>query len=267
MPTTDFDLVNALRRMREARPLVQNITNDVVMNVTANALIAAGASPAMVHAPEEAAEFARITSALVINIGTITAAQLAAMRLATAAAHDAKVPWVLDPVAIGATQFRRDAVAKLLAEKPTVIRGNASEILAVATGVRAGRGVDADGASSEMAGVAVTLAKSTNAVVAMTGAVDIVTDGTQSFAITNGHPLLTQITGSGCTATALVGAFLGAKLAPLEASVAALVLVGLAGERAAVGCAGPGTFNVRFLDELANITPEELAAGAQVARA
>jgi hydroxyethylthiazole kinase len=173
--SSDFDLEAALERMRKARPLVHNITNDVVMNVTANALLAAGASPAMVHAPEEAAEFVRVASALVVNIGTLTAGQLAAMLAATAAARDlglgAAVPWVLDPVAVGATRFRRDAVTRLLAERPTVIRGNASEILAVATGVKAGRGVDADGASADMAGVAASLARSTGAVVAVTGVI------------------------------------------------------------------------------------------------
>jgi hydroxyethylthiazole kinase len=269
--SSDFDLEAALERMRKARPLVHNITNDVVMNVTANALLAAGASPAMVHAPEEAAEFVRVASALVVNIGTLTAGQLAAMLAATAAARDlglgAAVPWVLDPVAVGATRFRRDAVTRLLAERPTVIRGNASEILAVATGVKAGRGVDADGASADMAGVAASLARSTGAVVAVTGVIDHVSDGTRTFAIANGHSLLARITGSGCTATALVGAFLGAGLAALDAAVAGLVLTGLAGERAAKGDPGPGAFQVRFLDALASITPRELAADAKISRA
>ena len=267
MPNSDeYDLLTALRRLREARPLVHNITNDVVMNVTANALLAAGASPAMVHAPEEAAEFVRVASALVVNIGTLTAPALEAMLAATAAAREGGIPWVLDPVAVGATRFRRDAVTRLLQARPTVVRGNASEVLAVATGVRAGRGVDADGASAEIAGLAASLARTTGAIVAVTGAVDIVTDGTRSFAITNGDPLLTRITGAGCTVTALVGAFLGAGRAPLEAATAALVLVGLAGERAAEGNPGPGTFQLRLLDTLAQITPEELAAGAKVRR-
>lgn len=267
MPSTDLDLLSALRRLRDARPLVQNITNDVVMNFTANALLAAGASPAMVHAPEEASEFARITSSLVVNIGTLTAPSVAAMVGAAAAAREAGVPWVLDPVAVGATTFRRETVARLLEEKPTIVRGNASEILAVATGVRAGRGVDADGASSEVTDVASALAKRTGSVIAVTGAVDIVTDGATTWAIANGHPLLTGITGSGCAVTAIVGAFVGARVAPLEAATAALALVGLAGERAALDCPGPGTFAVRFLDALAAITPEDLAAGARVTRA
>lgn len=229
-------------------------------------LLAAAASPAMVHAPEEAAEFARIASALVVNIGTLTAPAFEAMRLATTAARDAGIPWVLDPVAVGATRYRRDAVTRLLEARPAVIRGNASEILALATGVSAGRGVDADGASDAIAGVAASLARRTGAVVAATGAVDFVTDGTRSFAIANGDVLLTRITGAGCTATALVTAFLGAGSAPHEAAVAALLLVGLAGERAAEGNPGPGTFQVRFLDALAEMTPEELAAGAKVRR-
>lgn len=264
--TDNHDLLSALRRMREARPLVQNITNDVVMNVTANALLAAGASPAMVHAPEEAAEFVRVASALVVNIGTLTTPALEAMRAATAAARAHGVPWVLDPVAAGATRFRRDAVAQLLEARPAVVRGNASEILAVATGERAGRGVDADDASAEIASVAAALAHRTGAVVAVTGAVDVVTDGTRAVTIANGDVRLTRITGAGCTVTALVGAFLGAGSGPLEAAVAAIVLVGLAGERAAEGAPGPGTFQVRLLDALAQITPEELAAGAKVQR-
>jgi len=262
----EIDLSSALRRLRELKPLVHNITNDVVMNVTANALLAVGASPAMVHAPEEAAEFARAASALVVNIGTLTAAALDAMLLAATSAARHGVPWVLDPVAVGVTPFRRTAVARLLEHRPAVIRGNASEIVAIATGDPAGRGVDADVASAEIADVASALARKSGAVVAVTGAVDFVTDGARTVAIANGHPLLTRITGSGCTATALVGAFLGARCAPFEASATALVLLGLAGEHAATGAPGPGTFQVRVLDELAAITPEALAAGARITR-
>jgi len=254
----------ALARMRAATPLVHNITNYVVMTPTANALIAAGASPAMIHAPEEAAEFAVIASALVVNIGTLSTPWVTAMTAAAEAAVAAGKPWILDPVGVGATAFRRATVAALVERKPTVIRGNASEILAVAGTQEAGRGVDSTASVATAETAAVSLARATGAVVVVSGPIDLATDGERLARIANGVPLLAMVTGTGCTATALIGAFLGAGIEPLAAAVAGMVFLGVAGEVAAEGAPGPGTFAVRLIDALNSLQPADLDARARL---
>lgn len=248
----------ALEQLRTTAPLVHNITNYVVMTPTANALLAAGAAPAMLHAPEEVAEFAAIASALVVNIGTLSAPWRDAMILAARAATAAGRPWVLDPVAGGATAFRRAAVEALIAERPTVIRGNASEIIAANVSGSAGRGVDAANGVAEAAAHADALARRTGATVVVSGPVDYITDGRRAVEVANGVELMTRVTGTGCTCTALIGAFLGAGLPGLEAATAAMVLMGVAGEVAAQDEPGPGTFAVRLLDALAALRPKDL---------
>jgi hydroxyethylthiazole kinase len=254
----------ALAAMRAAAPLVHNITNFVVMNATANALIAAGASPAMIHAPEEAGEFAAIAGALVVNIGTLAPLWVEGMLAATAGARAAGKPWILDPVGVGATRYRQATVARLLEEKPAVIRGNASEILAVAGGTASGRGVDSTAGTDAAEDAARRLARDTGAVVVVSGAVDLVTDGAGLVRIANGTPLLARVTGTGCTATALIGAYLATGIAPLEASVAGMCHLAIAGEVAAEGSPGPGTFNVRLIDALASVTPAFVEARARL---
>jgi len=252
-----------LATMRRNAPLVQNITNYVAMNVMANVLLAAGASPAMVHAEEEVAEFAGFTPALTINIGTLSGPWVRAMRLAAQTAGARGTPWVLDPVAAGATAFRRETAQELVALKPTVIRGNASEILALSGAEAAGKGVDsADGVEVAETG-ARALARASGAIVAVTGAVDFVTDGDRACRIANGHPTMPMVTALGCSLTGVVGAFLVGQT-PFEATVAALVYYGLAGERAAETAKGPGSFAVAFVDALATLTPAEVTAGAKV---
>ncbi|MEN9409640.1 MAG: hypothetical protein RL216_1614 [Pseudomonadota bacterium] len=252
--------------MRATAPLVQNITNYVAMNVMANVLLAAGASPAMVHAEEEAAEFAGFTQALTVNIGTLSAPWVRSMLAAAEVASGRGTPWVLDPVAAGATAFRRETAAALVALRPTVIRGNASEILALSGTQAAGKGVDSTDPVAVAEAGARALALSTGAVVAVTGAVDFVTDGTRAYRIANGHPLMPRVTALGCSLTGVVGAFLVGQ-PTLEATVAALAFYGLAGERAAAGAAGPGSFAVDFVDALHALTAKELTAGARVAAA
>ena len=166
-----------LLRMRETAPLVQNITNFVAMNVMANVLLAVGASPAMVHAREEAAEFAGHAQALAVNIGTPDPAWADAMAEAASVIKAADRPWVFDPVGVGATRFRRDVSSRLLDLGPSVIRGNASEILALAGLGGAGRGADAADSVEAAEAAARDLALRTGAVVAASGAVDFVTDG------------------------------------------------------------------------------------------
>jgi len=255
---------DALARLRSRAPLVHNITNYVVMNTTANALLAIGASPAMVHAEEEAAEFVRLAQALVVNIGTLSASWLAAMEAAAGAANAAGVPWVLDPVAAGATVFRRSASARLAELRPAAIRANASEILALAGQTGAGKGVDSTDTTEAAREAARSLARRLGTVVAVTGAIDHVTDGSRVASVANGHVMLTRVTGTGCTATALVGAFLGAGLPAFDASVAALASLGVAAEFAAERSSGPGGFETGLRDALYRLDDAALAARARV---
>lgn len=252
-----------LERMRATAPLVHNITNFVAMNVMANVLLAAGAAPAMVHAREEAAEFAALAQALTVNIGTADPDWGAAMQEAAAVMGAAGKPWALDPVGVAATAFRRDLAARLVAARPTIIRGNASEILTLAGMGGAARGVDAGDTVEAAEDAARALAARTGGVVAATGPVDFVTDGTRAFRVANGHPLMTRVTVLGCSLTGVAAAF-AVDQPPLEAVAAALAYYGLAGERAAVAAAGPGSFQVAFLDALAAIGPRDLAAGARI---
>lgn len=252
-----------LNQMRANAPLVQNITNYVSMNIMANVMLAAGASPAMVHAEEEAAEFASFTSALTINIGTLSAPWVNAMQMAAKAANDAGTPWVLDPVAAGATAFRRETAAKLLALNPSIIRGNASEIMALAGAITKGKGADsADSVEAAQEG-AKALAKSIGCVVAVTGPQDFITDGATSYGVTNGHALMPLVTALGCSLTGVVAAFAVGQ-PHLEATTAALAYYGLAGEVAAETAQAPGSFATAFIDALHTVTPDILSQAAKV---
>jgi hydroxyethylthiazole kinase len=256
---------SALRTLRERSPLVHSITNYVAMDVSANALLAVGAAPAMVHALEEVEEFTTISHALVINIGTLSPQWVQAMRLAAARAVALGKPWVLDPVGAGATQYRTQTARELAGMRPTVIRGNASEILAVAGGAEGTRGVDSTHASDDAVEAGRALAARLGCVVAVTGATDYVTDGTRTLSITNGHPMMTRVTALGCSATALVGAFLAAHGDPVFATAAALSVIGLAGEIAARESTGPGTFRQKLLDALYLVDVATLTSGVRIA--
>ena len=253
-----------LATLRTATPLVHCMTNYVAMNSTANLLLATGASPAMLHAPEEVAEFTAIASGLSINIGTITSHWADAMLTATATADQHAIPWVLDPVAVGATRYRQMLCAKLLASKPRVIRGNASEILALHGLASQGRGVDSTAASDQAIDAAIALAQQHGCIVAMTGESDWVTNGTQHYHIHGGHPLMPRVTTLGCGLSALVTAFVAAnREAPLEATAAALGCFAVAGERAGDVAQGPGSFQVALLDALYQLPPNDLTTHAQ----
>jgi hydroxyethylthiazole kinase len=257
-----------LEEMRQASPLVQCITNYVAMNIAANVLLAAGASPAMVHAEQEAGEFATIAGALTVNIGTLSPGWVAGMIDAAEAANDAGRPWVLDPVAHFATAYRRETVTALLRLKPAIIRGNASEIIALAGGASAGQGVDSGDTVASAEGSALALASRTSAVVAVTGAADFVTDGKRAVRIEGGSPLMPRVTALGCSLTCLIGAFAAVRPAdPFAASVAALAVFAVAGERAARLAEGPGSFGWRFLDALAALDPDGLDREARISEA
>jgi hydroxyethylthiazole kinase len=257
-----------LGTMRANPPLVQCITNFVAMNIAANVMLATGASPAMVHAEEEAGEFATISGALAINIGTLSADWLTGMLKAAQSATGAGKPWVLDPVAHYATAFRRSAVAQLLELKPTIIRGNASEIIALAGGTSRGQGVDSRDPVEQAEESARKLAEVHHCVVAVTGVTDFVTNGRNSKRIAGGSPLMPQVTALGCSLTCLVGAFAAiAPNEPLDAAVAALAVFAVAGEQAGAVADGPGSFSWHFLDALAGLTPATLDREARISAA
>ncbi len=255
-----------LARMRARAPLVQNITNYVAMNIMANILLAIGASPAMAHARGEAAEFAGLADALSVNIGTLDPDWVISMEEAARVMAGSGKPWVLDPVAVGATGLRRDAGARLLALKPAVIRGNASEILALAGAEAAGKGADTVDAVSDAEEAAGALARRTGGVVAVTGEVDYVTDGGKAYRVAGGHALMPRVTVLGCSLTGVVAAF-AVDQPPLEATVAALASYAVAGEMAGEAAQGPGSFQVAFIDALHALTPEDVDRRARITAA
>ncbi|MEL6416399.1 MAG: hydroxyethylthiazole kinase [Pseudomonadota bacterium] len=249
---------SALETLRANTPLVHCITNYVAMNIAANVTLAAGASPAMIHAPEEVADFASIAGALTINIGTLSAPWVESMKSAAIAANAAALPWVLDPVAHFATPYRAKTALDLLALKPTIVRGNASEIIALAGGAGSGKGADSGDSVTDAQSSALALAERHGCTVAVSGAVDFITDGTRSARITGGSGLMPKVTALGCSLTALVGAY-GAVAPSLDATIAAFVHFAEAGERAAKGAQGPGGFSVAFLDALHTLQPGDLS--------
>jgi hydroxyethylthiazole kinase len=257
------DTGHPLAQMRATAPLVQCITNYVAMNITANVMLAAGASPAMVHAREEAADFAGLAQALCVNIGTLDPEWVETMEIAAGVMGRLGRPWVLDPVGAGATPFRRAVCARLLDLSPTIIRGNASEVLALAGIASQGRGADTADTVEAAMDAARDLARRTGAVVAVSGPVDYVTDGAQAVQIAGGHGLMPRVTALGCALNAVIAAFAVGQQA-FPATVAAMAYYGLAGARAGAVASHPGSFQVAFLDALHAITPQDVTLGAQV---
>lgn len=256
-----------LEAVRARAPLVQCITNTVVQNVTANVLLALGASPAMVDVPTEAGPFARVADALLVNTGTPHAEPRVAALEAVHAARDAGTPWVLDPVAVGSLPVRTALARDLLALHPTVLRGNASEVLALLGDSAGGRGVDST-VGTEDARVASVAASDGRlvAAVAVSGAVDLlVAPGIGVVRVANGTDLLTRITGGGCALGAVGAAF--TSVAPEDAGAAAVAATAvhtIAAELAARDAGGPGTFQPLFLDRLASLTPEDVVREARI---
>jgi hydroxyethylthiazole kinase len=253
------DLRAAREALRTTAPLVHCLTNTVVQTITANALLAAGAAPAMVDAPQEAGDFAAIASAVLINVGTVHERTAEAMRLAARSAGAAGTPWVLDPVAVGGLAYRTALAEELVTLRPTVVRGNASEVMALAGAGAGGRGVDSTAGTDDAAKAAAELARRTGGVVAVSGPVDLLTDGDRTVRVGGGSALLTRTTGAGCALGALVAAYLAVTDDPLVGAVAAHAHVALAAERAAATAAGPGTFAAAWLDALDAVDGETLA--------
>jgi hydroxyethylthiazole kinase len=258
------ELAEDLTALRDASPLTHCITNVVVSNFTANVLLAAGASPAMVHAPEEVADLAAVAGGLLVNLGTVTAEQGEAARIAVRTANEHGVPWVLDPVAIGPLSMRTALARELAADRPTVVRANASETLALARALgiaEAGaggeaRGVDSTAGPEAAVQAARGLAAETGAVVAVSGPVDhLVSPDGSVLHVRGGDELLTRVTGAGCALGALVAAFLAVAPDALRAATAAHAVLATAAERASSAARGPGSFAVGLLDELSRVDP------------
>jgi len=254
-----------LRKVRAKKPLIHNITNYVVMNYTANALLACGASPVMAHALEEVEEMVSLAGALVLNIGTLTPQWVDAMLRAGKKANALKIPIVLDPVGSGATQLRTDSAKRLTRELSIqVVRGNASEVLSLTSKEAHTRGVDSIHSVEEAEEAAVTLARSLKTTLAITGKVDLITDGERIYKVHNGHEMMGMVTGTGCTATVMIAAFLAVDPDPVEAATTGLAYFGLAGEKAAAQTKTPGTYQISLLDALFSIDEEELRKGAKI---
>ncbi|ACB34472.1 Hydroxyethylthiazole kinase [Leptothrix cholodnii SP-6] len=255
-PLTAADLWADVLAVRAQSPLVHSITNFVVMNFNANVLLALGAAPVMAHAHDEVADMAGIAQALVLNIGTLEPAWVESMHKARRAARARGIPVVLDPVGAGATAYRNRALSGLLAAgAPTVIRGNGSEVLSVAGLGAPTRGVDSTLSSNDAVAAAQTLSRRIGSVVCVSGADDHVVDALGRWAtLSNGHPWMTRITGVGCSATAMIGAFAAVQPDAWRATTAAMAYLGVVGEWAAeqviAAGNGVGSLQVKLLDGL-----------------
>lgn len=249
-----------IEKIRAASPLVHNITNYVVMNNSANALLALGASPVMAHAAEEVEDMVALASALVINIGTLSGPWIGSMSAAVAAAKRRGIPFILDPVGAGATPYRTETAHRLLDQgPPAVLRGNASEIRALYFADGATKGVDSLYGAEEALEAARALSKARGCVVCVSGAVDLVVEGDRTIRVMNGHPMMPRVTGLGCTASALVGAFAAVNPSAFHAAGHAMAVMGIAGEIAAEGAPGPGSLQVRLLDALYTLREKDIA--------
>lgn len=259
------ELAVALERVRQARPLVHNITNMVVMNDTANILLHIGASPVMAHAREEVEEMVSLAGALVLNIGTLTPDLVESMLVTGKKANQLGVPVILDPVGAGATRLRTESSLKILeAVQVTILRGNSAEI-----GVLAGygakvRGVDAVESGGEPGEIARSAARKFGLTTAITGQQDAISNGAKTVLVDNGHAMMGGLTGTGCMSTALTGAFAAVTADPVTAAAAALVAFGIAGETAAKRSLLPGSFKVALFDEVYRMTPARLRKEAKI---
>ena len=260
--------------VRQKHPLIHNITNYVTVNDCANMLLACGGSPIMADDPEDAREITALCGGLVLNIGTLNQRTIPAMFAAGARAKELGHPVVLDPVGAGASGLRTDTALRLLRElRPDVVRGNASEIKTLALGSGTTKGVDADMADrvteenlEETAAFVKDFARQTGAVVALTGAIDLVADGERAFCIRNGHPMLSSVTGTGCQLSALTAAFAAANPDRLlEAAAAAVCAMGLCGEiahRRMTELDGNASYRGYVIDAMCRLTPAALEEGA-----
>jgi hydroxyethylthiazole kinase len=254
----DPSVRGALAALKRAQPFTYGLTNYVTANFNANVLLALGAAPAIGTAIGWAKAFGGGAAAMWINTATLMSCEPAAMLEAAEAAHAAGTPWVLDPVAFGAGAAAYDAAVRaLLPFRPRVIRGNASEIMALAGIGAGGKGVESTARSDDAVAVAQALARQTSAVVAVSGPTDYLTDGEKVLAVPGGDARLTRITGSGCSLGATVAAMLAAEPSALLAAAAAHACFAVASERAGAAARGTASFATAFVDELSVLDPAE----------
>lgn len=266
MNTQNHMVASVLQEIRRQRPLVLCLTNSVVQNYTANLLLAVGAVPVMLNHAEEIEDLLHsCANSLLINVGTLNKEQAHLMKIAVHIAAEARVPWVLDPVAVGLLRFRTQFCRVLLETPPTMIRGNASEIMALA-GVpsAACRGPESGASSTEAIIAAKALALQTGAAVLVTGETDYITDGHITYSCANGHELMTRITGMGCAMGALAAGCTAVAENPLQAAIATAAIMGVGGDIAVATTPHPGTLASAILDALASITPASLQAHAKL---
>lgn len=258
-------LAGLLAAVRSHRPLVHHITNSVTINDCANITISAGAAPVMAEAPEEVAEMVSAAGALVLNIGTLSQGQVDAMLIAGRRANVLGIPVILDPVGAGATRFRTETAWRLLDSLDVaVLKGNAGEIGVLAGTGGSVRGVDSGGIAGDPVETVRECAQATGTVVAMTGPVDVVAEDRRVFLVGNGNPMMDRLSGTGCMAASVTGAFAAIADDYAVSSAAALAAFGLAGERAAAGARGPYSFRTALFDELSVLTPGDLAEHARL---
>lgn len=268
-------VVELLNRLKNKKPLIHNITNYVTVNDCANILLAIGASPIMADDLKESADITSIASALVINIGTLNERTIESMIASGKKANELNIPVVLDPVGAGASSFRNETTKRILEEiKISVLRGNMSEIKFIAGLECETKGVDASESdlksdSDEGVRVAKSLAKRFNCIVAITGVCDIVSDGEKSVTIANGTKMLSNVTGTGCMTTALVGGYLGAcetKEDLFIAAISGIVSMGICGEIAEerAGNIGLGSFHMAIIDAVSNLDEEDLLKRSKI---
>jgi hydroxyethylthiazole kinase len=251
--------------VREKSPLVLNITNYVVMNFTANILLAAGCSPVMAHSKDEVTDMVKIANALVINIGTLSEQWVESMKLALKQANELSKPTVLDPVGSGATSYRTGTVNDLLSiGRFSVIRGNASEIMSIVSAKQKTKGVDSSESSDNAVKAAKIISQKYNSIVCVSGATDYIVSNDKVAKVKNGHPVMTSVTGMGCAATALIGGFIGVIDDKYRATVSAMALMGIAGELSVEKSKGPGSLQVNFIDKLYNISADEFLSKLKV---
>jgi hydroxyethylthiazole kinase len=260
MKITAVEIYKSVEAIRRESPVVHNITNYVVMNNTANALLAIGASPVMAHAEEEVEEMVNIASALVINIGTLSERWIKSMFMAARQAREKGIPVILDPVGAGATAYRTKTVRELInSEPPSIIRGNASEIMALHDDKAKTKGVDSSVSSEKAIEIARNLSETHKCVVCVSGATDYIIEKENILKIKNGHALMSSVTGLGCTASALCGAFAAVEKSSFTATAEAMAVMGIAGEMAAAVAAGPGSLQIKFLDILYTLSEKDIS--------
>ena len=254
-----------LEEVRSKRTLIHHITNYVTVNDCANVVLAIGANPVMADDPSEVEDMVSICNALVINIGTLNERTVASMIKAGKRANALNIPVILDPVGVGATPFRFQSAKKLLEEVHfSIVRGNMAEIKVIA-GLEAERaGVDSLEEEVDGVNIAKTLAQTLKSVVAITGKVDIISDGVVCYEISNGDIALTRLTGTGCMSSSLVGSFVGASEQPLLSTLAGIATMGIAGEMAAKASHGLGSFKIALMDSISLLNVEQLRQNIKI---